>query len=126
VVGENYRPDNLVALWSANPDTHYKLIDTEENHNRSRWLSVRDNPPLAGCFLWTGFDYLGETVYANGGLSWPYVICAGSGNASYGLMDIAGVMYSRGWERMSWWSTNPMVHVVRYSGDNGTAALVSD
>jgi beta-galactosidase len=120
VVGENYRPDDLVALCTNNPSQHLKIIDTEENHDRARWVSVRDNAPLAGCFVWTGFDYLGETF------GWPYVICAGSGNASYGMRDIAGVLYPRGWQRMSWWSTTPMVHVVRYSGNNGTGALVSD
>jgi beta-galactosidase len=126
VVGENYRPDDLVALWTANPASQYKLIDTEENHDRARWVSVRDNPPLAGCFVWTGFDYLGETIYANGSAGWPYVICAGSDNNSFGLRDIAGVLYPRGWQRMSWWSTSPMVHIVRSSGDNGTGSLVSD
>jgi beta-galactosidase len=126
VVGENYRPDDLVTLWTNNPSQHLKLIDTEENHDRARWVSVRDNAPLAGCFVWTGFDYLGETIYANGSTGWPYVVCAGSDNASFGMRDIAGVLYPRGWQRMSWWSTTPMVHVVRYSGNNGTGALVSD
>ena len=74
-------PDDLVALCTNNPSQHLKIIDTEEDHTQARWLSVRNNPQLAGCFVWTGFDYLGETIYANGSTGWPYVVCAGSDNA---------------------------------------------
>ena len=62
---------------------------------------MRDNAAFAGQFLWAGIDYLGEAP------GWPAV-------ASYsGLLDKTGAMKPIGWERQSWWSDKPMVHMVR-------------
>ena len=62
---------------------------------------MRDNPPYAGQFLWSGIDYLGES------LRWP-IIAAGSG-----LLDRTGAPKPMGVERQSWWSDAPMVYILR-------------
>ena len=99
VIGQNYRENELLAAHEAKPSR--KILGTENGHDRKVWLALRDNPPCAGQFLWTGFDYLGESW------RWP-VIGAGSG-----LFDRTGAPRPRAFERQSWWSDQPMVYLVR-------------
>jgi len=99
VVGQNYRENEILAAHRQNPAR--KIIGTENTHDRNAWLALRDNPPYAGQFLWSGIDYLGES------LRWP-VIAAGSG-----LLDRTGAPKPMGIERQSWWSTAPMVSIMR-------------
>jgi len=61
VVGQNYRENELVALHLAKPEL--EVIGTENGHGLTEWLILRDNPFMAGQFLWTGFDYLGEALW---------------------------------------------------------------
>jgi beta-galactosidase len=99
VVGQNYREDEILAAHEAKPER--KIIGTENGHDRKVWLAFRDHPAYAGQFLWTGFDYLGESR------RWP-IIGAGSG-----LFDRTGTPRPRAFQRQSWWSDQPMVHIVR-------------
>ena len=99
VIGQNYRENELLAAHAAKPSR--KIVGTENGHDRGIWLALRDNPPYAGQFLWTGFDYLGESR------RWP-VVGAGSG-----LFDRTGQPRPRAFQRQSWWSDRPMVHIVR-------------
>jgi beta-galactosidase len=99
VVGQNYRENEILAAHEQKPSR--KILGTENGHDRKVWLALRDNPPYAGQFLWTGFDYLGESR------RWP-VIGAGSG-----LFDRTGSPRPRAFERQSWWSSEPMVCIVR-------------
>ncbi|HEY4786964.1 MAG TPA: glycoside hydrolase family 2 TIM barrel-domain containing protein, partial [Bacteroidales bacterium] len=98
VVGQNYRENELVDAHNAKPER--KVIGTENGHTREAWLALRDNPFMAGQFLWTGIDYFGESF-------WPY-IAHGSG-----LLDRTGAFKPRGYERQSWWSGKPMVRIAR-------------
>ena len=99
VVGQNYRENEILAAHQARPER--KIIGTENTHDRKVWLALRDTPPYAGQFLWTGIDYLGEAR------NWP-TIAAGSG-----LLDRTGTPRPRAFERQSWWSQTPMVYAVR-------------
>jgi beta-galactosidase len=109
VIGVNYRDNELLAAHRAKPAR--KIIGTEQVHDRKTWLTMRDNPPEAGQFLWTGIDYLGESR------AWP-VVAAGSG-----LLDLTGNPKPMAYERQSWWSDMPMVYIVRrIAADRGTAA----
>jgi beta-galactosidase len=98
IVGQNYRENELVALHTAKPE----LIDlgTENGHGQAEWLILRDNPFMSGQFLWTGIDYLGEAL-------WPAI------SNSSGLFDRTGVWKPRGYQRQSWWSGKPVIHIVR-------------
>lgn len=102
VVGQNYRENELVAAHKAHPD--WKVIGTENGHSLSAWLALRDNPFMAGQFLWTGFDYLGEA-------DWPAT------TNSQGLFDRTARWKPLGFQRQSWWSDKPVVHIVRNSTD---------
>jgi beta-galactosidase len=102
VIGQNYRENEILAAHEAKPER--KIVGTENGHDRKVWLALRDNPPYAGQFLWTGIDYLGESR------RWP-TVAAGSG-----LLDRTGTPRARGFERQSWWSDQPMVHMVRRLG----------
>ena len=99
VVGQNYRENEILAAHAQKPSR--KIVGTENQHGRQVWLALRNNPPYAGQFLWSGIDYLGESRF------WPVVA-----NPS-GLLDRTGAIKPMGYERQSWWSSQPMVYMAR-------------
>jgi len=112
VIGTNYRDTELLAAQRAVPSR--KLLNTEERQDRGTWLTVRDNPPLSGTFLWAGIDYLGEGLVNDrpAGVddpseAWPNTTSRG------GLFDRTIRPKPTALERESWWSTKPVVHIVR-------------
>lgn len=48
--------------------------------HRAGWKAVAERPFIAGCFVWTGFDYRGEPQP----LEWP------TASSSFGIMDVCG------------------------------------
>jgi beta-galactosidase len=99
VVGQNYREKEILAAHKQKPTR--KIIGTENTHELSQWLAVRDNPEYSGHFVWSGIDYLGEagkwpTVAYNSGLLWK-------------TADWRPLAY----QRQSWWTTEPMVYLAR-------------
>ncbi|MDP4216359.1 MAG: glycoside hydrolase family 2 TIM barrel-domain containing protein [Bacteroidota bacterium] len=111
VVGQNYRENELVAAHESKPAR--KVIGTENQHGLTAWLALRDNPFMAGQFLWTGFDYLGEA-------DWPSLV------NGQGLFDRTGTERNVGYQRQSWWSGQPMVYAMRKEQNAGEGAWVSD
>ncbi|MBN1845030.1 MAG: DUF4982 domain-containing protein [Sedimentisphaerales bacterium] len=107
VIGQNYREAELVAAHRARPER--KVIGTENGHDRRVWLVLRDQPFMAGQFLWTGIDYLGEA-------DWPRIAWA---NAP---IDRTGRIRPLGYQRQSWWSATPMVHIARRESASGGAS----
>ena len=99
VVGQNYRENEILAAHRQKPTR--KILGTENTHDRNAWLALRDNPPYAGQFLWSGIDYLGEAR------AWPGI------GFPFGLLDRTGTPRPRAFERQSWWSNEPMVHITR-------------
>lgn len=99
VVGQNYRESEILAAHRQKPTR--KILGTENTHDRTAWLALRDNAPYAGQFLWSGIDYLGEAR------AWPAI------GFPFGLLDRTGTPRPRAFERQSWWSDQPMVHVTR-------------
>jgi beta-galactosidase len=102
VIGTNYRNAELLAAHAARPER--KIIGTEMGQTLDVWRFLRDNPPLSGQFLWAGIDYLGESP------RWPYI---GGGGDQSGLLDRTGSPRPAAFQRQSWWSEQPMVHVAR-------------
>ena len=107
VVGQNYRENEILAAHRAKPER--KILGTENQQGRDVWLALRDNAPYSGQFLWSGVDYLGEAG------RWP-LIGAGSG-----LLDRTGAFKPIAYERQSWWSDKPMVHITRRVAPNQAA-----
>jgi beta-galactosidase len=99
VVGQNYRENEILAAHQQKRTR--KILGTENGHDRTIWLPMRDNPPYAGQFLWSGIDYLGESR------QWPTVA-----NNS-GLLDRTATPRPLAFQRRSWWSSQPMVYVAR-------------
>jgi beta-galactosidase len=111
VVGQNYREKELIAAHEAHPE--WKVIGTENGHSLEAWLALRDKPYMAGQFLWTGFDYLGES-------DWPAT------TNSQGLFDRTGEWKPLSYQRESWWSNKPVVHIVRKSETGNTGTWLAD
>lgn len=99
VVGQNYRENEIIAANKQKPTR--KILGTENRHDRASWLPLRDNPPYAGQFLWSGIDYLGESP------AWPLVA------HNSGLLDRTGTPKPLAFQRQSWWSDQPMVYITR-------------
>jgi beta-galactosidase len=79
--------DNMHASWSS---TH------EET-----WDVVKHNAFVAGQFIWTGFDYIGEPT--------PYGFPARS--SYFGLIDLAGFPKDSYYMYQSEWTDKPMLHL---------------
>ncbi len=79
--------DNTYAYWG---NTHEKALQ-----------AVNANPHLAGCFVWSGFDFLGEPV--------PYPWPARS--SYYGIIDLAGFPKDVYYMYQSQWTTKPVLHI---------------
>ena len=97
IVGYNYQESRYQADHHKYPDRF--IFGSENRHQYRAWALVRDNNYVAGQFLWTGIDYLGEAG------RWP--------NKAHGsgLLDLCGFKKPTGWFRQSLWSDEPMVYV---------------
>ena len=111
VVGQNYRENELVALHHQKPNL--KVIGTENTHVAIQYLALRDNPFMAGQFLWTGFDYLGEA-------DWPEI------TNNQGLFDRIGNWKQQSLQRQSWWAEKPVVHIVRRQDNAGAGDWINN
>lgn len=111
IVGQNYRETELVDFHEAHLQT--KALGTENGHTLATWLILRDKPYMAGQFLWTGFNYLGEA-------DWPQIA------NNQGLFDHSGNWKPEGLQRQSWWAETPVVHFVRKEDNAGNGNWVSN
>lgn len=107
VVGQNYREKEILAAHRQKPTR--KILGTENTHELNQWLALRDNPPYAGQFIWAGIDYLGESQ------GFPAIA------TNFGLLDRAGQPRPIAFQRQSWWSDEPMVHITRRISPNAIA-----
>jgi beta-galactosidase len=105
-VGYNYQETRYAADHAKFPK---RIIFGSENfHMLSNWAAVRDNPYVAGQFLWTGIDYLGEAG------PWP------NRGSQAGLLDICGFKKPLAWFRQSLWTEQPMAYIcVAPRGEGG-------
>ena len=58
IVGYNYQEARYPADHTKYPRRF--IFGSENRHHYKDWAAVRDNDYVAGQFLWTGIDYLGE------------------------------------------------------------------
>jgi beta-galactosidase len=79
--------DNTFAYWGI-------------THERA-WVDVKRQPKLAGAFVWSGFDYLGEPT--------PYPFPARS--SYFGIIDLAGFPKDVYHMYRSEWTDKPVLHV---------------
>ncbi|MBQ0006030.1 MAG: DUF4982 domain-containing protein, partial [Alistipes sp.] len=71
------------------------------NTHEEAWKAVRDRDYIAGTFVWTGFDYLGEpTPYW-----WP------SRSSYFGIVDLAGFPKDQYYLYQSEWTDKKVLHL---------------
>lgn len=80
--------DNTHAYWG---NTHEKS-----------WLAVKNNIHMAGLFVWSGFDYLGEPL--------PYPVFPAR-SSYYGIVDLAGFPKDIYYMYQSEWTEKPVLHL---------------
>ncbi|WP_294391695.1 beta-galactosidase GalA [uncultured Sphingomonas sp.] len=66
------------------------------------WRAVMERPWMAGMFVWTGFDYRGETTP----FGWPAI------SSQFGMLDTTGLFKDSAWFLKSQWTSAPMAHIV--------------
>jgi beta-galactosidase len=72
------------------------------NTAESTLKAVKNAPWIAGEFVWTGFDYIGEPTP----FSWP------SASSYFGIVDLCGFPKDRFYLYQSQWLDQPMVHIL--------------
>lgn len=106
VVGYNYQEEIYGADHAAFPGR--PLLGSENGHGIDAWLAARDKPFIAGQFLWTGFDFLGESA------GWP------SHGSTAGLFDTAGFPKPTAHLREALWSPRPVLHLQAFRSRSRT------
>ena len=97
VCGYNYTEGRYITDHEQYPNRI--IYGSETSTNLNSWAAVRDNQHIFGHFVWTGYEYLGESG------AWP------SRGLGTGLIDFAGFIKPRGRFFQSLWSTEPMAYI---------------
>ena len=102
----HYKRDNLqcssYALdypgWANTPDLGFATLD--------------DNPYIAGEFVWTGFDYLGEPTPYN--IEWP------TRSSYFGIVDFCGIPKDIYYMYQQRWTNKEVLHILpHWNWNNG-------
>ncbi|HET8828541.1 MAG TPA: DUF4982 domain-containing protein, partial [Pelobium sp.] len=114
--GVYVQPQDTVQLWPANSKNKYMenlngdwSVTAYDNvaaywgtsHEES-WLAVKNKPYMAGLFVWSGFDYLGE----------PHPFNYPARSSYYGIIDLAGFPKDVYYMYQSEWTTKPVLHIL--------------
>jgi beta-galactosidase len=96
--------DSLTIVKELNNQcTSYDIIAPSwGNTAESTLKAVKDAPWVAGEFVWTGFDYIGEPTP----FPWP------SASSYFGIVDLCGFPKDRYYLYQSQWTDKPMVHIL--------------
>jgi hypothetical protein len=100
IVGYNYTEDKYAIDHKQYPKR--VLFGSETSSGLASWKAVRDNPYIFGQFIWSGYDYLGESR------GWP------ARGFTSGLIDFSGRIKPRGYFQRSLWSVQPVAYLGTY------------
>jgi beta-galactosidase len=83
--------------------TSYDIVNPGWGHiAETSLMAIASHPWMAGEFVWTGFDYIGEpTPY-----KWP------SRSSYFGIVDLCGFPKDRYYLYKSQWTIEPVVHIL--------------
>lgn len=98
VVGYNYKEHLFDEGHREFP--HIPFLDSENGHESEKWRTVEKSPYIAGQFIWTGIDYLGESRP-----SWP------NHGSSSGLLKTNGSKKAEFYHRATLWSDSPVLRL---------------
>lgn len=125
IVGYNYREPHYVADHKTYPErvifgsetVMYPYHQLEKGFpllGYNDWLTGQFEDFVAGEFLWTGFDYIGESGIGDGGYGlnpwnewpqWPWR------SAVCGVVDLCGFEKPGYWFRRALWTDEPLVYI---------------
>jgi hypothetical protein len=107
VAGYNYMEQHYAADHAAYPERI--ILGSENSHSLPAWRAVAANEYVAGQFLWTGIDYLGESR------AYP------ARGSTSGLLDFCGFRKPMSYLREALWSEKPMIYAAALEGRQGAA-----
>jgi beta-galactosidase len=105
---------NRVIYGSETVMYPYQPGDCWQMRSYEQWVAGQLDDYVAGEFLWTGFDYLGEAGIGHVGTgcnfweTWPGWPWRG---ADCGVIDMCGFPKPGYWFRKALWNDEPMVHI---------------
>lgn len=85
----------LPAYDKSRPEVGFMRI-------RDGWRHYAERDYLAGMCIWTGFDYRGESTPYR----WPSV------SSYFGMMDLCGFPKDNVYYLKSWWTDEPVLHIL--------------
>ena len=100
VVGYNYTESRYAQDHKNYPDRIF--YGSENGSSLEDWKAVADNDYILGQFLWTGYDFLGESG------TWP------TRGSTAGQIDLSGNLKPRGYFRKALWATSPTAYIGTY------------
>ncbi len=103
-IGGYYTPE---GVYKENRKFEQHIAANNVKTNEQAYKSVKfygERPYLAGSFLWTGFDYNGET--------WPSTYPNNS--SQFGAMDLAGFPKDIYYYYQSWWTDKDVMHIANH------------
>ena len=103
VVGYNYREQFYEADHAAYPGR--VIFGSENSHDPAAWKAVTEHDFIAGQFLWTGVDFLGECP------GWPRRI------SQAGALDLRGKEKPLYAQRQALWTDEPVIRIAVSSAD---------
>ncbi len=99
VVGFSYKATKYKYFKEQYPDV--PMMGTENVVRWYEWKAVLDYPHIAGIFLWTGVDYMGENRAAD----WPLK------TTPHGPIDVAGFPRGSFYAFKSFWRDEPVLEI---------------
>lgn len=112
---------HVTAIWS-NPDREGLVSAYGETYPlwgaqpEEAWRAATERDDVAGLFVWTGFDYRGETFP----YEWPSVI------SRYGIMDLCGFAKDIFYYYQARWTDEPVLHLFPHWSWQGSEGEVID
>ena len=112
VWGYNYREGFYDAHHAAFPDK--VIFGSENGHDPAAWQEVTERDYIAGQFLWTGIDFLGECR------GWPSRI------SGAGALDLCGFPKAVYYQRKALWTDTPFVKIAVSHGQRQNTGMWTD
>lgn len=115
VVGYSYRQpiyDYAHKLYPGKP-----VLGTENFVQWHEWKAALERDFIAGIFLWTGIDYLGEN---GGNINWP------SKGSNSGMLDFAGFEKPSYHMFKSLWSEEPHIYITTQTLEKSPYQLTAE
>ncbi|POY39662.1 glycoside hydrolase family 2 [Flavobacterium alvei] len=98
-------PTKYGASFDGNKDWTVSAYDQVKSYwgatHEENWKTIKKQDFMAGTFIWTGFDYIGEPD--------PYPYPARS--SYFGIIDLAGLPKDVYYMYQSEWTTKPVLHI---------------